>query len=147
MKDDSQLVELLRRTIDRLGKSSDYWSGLLDDYMMVNNLRESQLIDLLKCGERNLLKLFLCRLPRGVSGRTFLEDIESISEYTNIENELLLRIYREAEACRALLNVKGKSDSRGYLKAARSRRKNDNESSTSSDRLMDDSKGGKGNDK
>jgi hypothetical protein len=113
---------LLRRAAERAAEENEFWASVLSEYMKANSFRMSDLQELFKCEERDLLRLHLCRLPPESHVGQFREDINNISEYTGIDSMLLVKVLREVEAYRAFWGAAHESDKLGYLKAARERK-------------------------
>lgn len=87
-------LNFLKHAITSLENNHEFMAHTLKKYRDFEQISELAMLDMLGCSINDYYKLAFCRIPD--SGTTdYLMRISTISEYTNIDTEKILRLIKQ----------------------------------------------------
>ncbi len=118
------LGSLLKKAMD----DPFFLGWAINRYALSYHMDRESIATLLQCSNSALDQLALCRLPNSIDPQ-FAAQVKRIAEYVGCNSNRLAAIIREIAVIDVLEKSNG-SSGKGYLMAARDRRKKENDEKT-----------------
>ena len=85
---------VLRKFADRLGSDPTYFAGIIRHYCINENLRDSEIAQLLGITDQMLIRLKLCKTPVPESD-DFADRVRAIADFTLADEAVLAAVVRQ----------------------------------------------------
>ena len=114
-------IKLLAMGARKASLEKDFMSFVLNKYLEIEKIPETELISLLGCSKEDFYKLALCKAP-DIAGKDFIERVRTISEYSRVPILELNKIIKRVDAISKLSTTESYNS---FLMAARDKKRDE----------------------
>ena len=111
----TEKIKILEIGVKRVAEDSKFLSFVLNRYLEIENMSQSELILELNCSLEDLFRLALCQVPDTLR-EDYIERLEQISEYTCVAVPKINKIIKRVDAVVKLCSLESRMT---FLMAAR----------------------------